>query len=100
MMVNQSSITSYNDGVRDGTIPRQRDKVYDTIMKEGQVSNRMIATILGLETSSVSARVNALMKSGLVQEAYYAKCRAPTNIKPKRVRFVEVVWPQQLGMGL
>ena len=99
-MVNQSSITSYNQGVRDGTIPRQRDKVYDTIMKHGPMSNRMIATILNIDTASVSPRVHALMESGLVQKAYCAKCRAPTNRKPKRVRFVEVVWPQQLGMGL
>ena len=101
-MVNQSSITSYNEGVRDGTIPRQRDDVYDTIMKEGPLSNRMIATILGIDTASVSPRVHSLMESGLVQEAYYAKCRAPLNgnRKPKRVRYVEVVWPQQMEMRL
>ncbi len=101
-MVNQSSITSYNQGVRDGTIPRQRDRVYELLMKEGPMSNRMIAVTLKIDTSSVSPRVHALMKSGIVKKAYYAKCRAPIkrNRKPKRVRFVEIVWPQQLGMKL
>ena len=99
-MVSQSSITSYNKEVRDGNIPRQRDRVYELLMREGPMSNRMIATILNIETSSVSARVNALIKSGMVKEAFYAKCRAPINRKPKRVRYVEVVWPQQLGMKI
>ena len=99
-MVNQSSITSYNEGVRDGTIPRQRDRVYELLMKEGPMSNRMIATVLRIDTASVSPRVHALMKSGLVQKAYCAKCRAPGIRNPKRVRYVEVVWPQQMEMRL
>lgn len=99
-MVNQSSITSYNEGVKDGTIPRQRDRVYDLLMKEGPMSNRMIATVLKIDTASVSPRVHALMESGLVEKAFYAKCQAPTRFKPKRVRFVQVVSPQQMEMKI
>lgn len=95
-MVNQSSISSYNEEVRSGAIPKQNREVYDCIMQHGPLSNRMIAGILNLPTASVSARVHGLIESKLVKEAYTAKCKAPTNKKPKRVRFVEVVWPQKL----
>ena len=94
MTVKTSSRASYLDSVIDGTIPKQNREVYDCIMQHGPLSNRMIAGIMNLPTASVSARVHGLIESKVVKEAYSAKCRAPTNKKPKRVRFVEVVWPQ------
>ena len=96
MSVKTSSRASYLTSVIDGTIPKQNREVYDCILQHGPLSNRMIAGIMSLPTASVSARVHGLMQSMLVKKAYHAKCRAPTNRKPKRVRFVKVVWPQKI----
>jgi hypothetical protein len=61
------------------------------------MTNRMIATVLNIETASVSARVNGMLESKIIQPL---KEHAPCPHTGKRVRWVEVIWPQQLGMGL
>ncbi len=96
-MVNQSSITSYNEVVKDGTIPTQNRVILDVLFNSSTpMSNRMIAKVTGYETSAVAGRVNGLMKSGLVIESHYDLCPHSR----RRVRFVHVKWPQQMEMKL
>jgi predicted transcriptional regulator len=96
-MVTQSSITSYNQGVRDGTIPSQRRRIYNLLMTKGPMTNRMIATVLNIETASISARVNGMLESEIIQPL---KEHAPCPHTGKRVRWIEVIWPQQMEMRL
>ncbi len=90
MPVTQSSITAYNQEVRSGKIPTQRQRILDLLMEGQPMTRRMIGKILNMELGAVSGRVNALIKSDLVKEAYYGMC--PHS--GKRVQFIEVVWPQ------
>ena len=97
MTIRQSSITAYNQGVRSGKIPSQRNRILDLLKREGPMTNRMIGKVLRMELGSVSARVNAMLKSELVNESHYADC--PHS--GERVRWVQIAWPQkQLGMGI
>jgi hypothetical protein len=50
----------------------------------------MIGKILNMELGAVSGRVNALIKSELVKEAFYNVC----PYTGKRVQYIEIVWPQ------
>ena len=95
-MVNQSSISAYNQGVRSGKIPSQRRRIYDLLMREGPMTNRMIGKVLNMELGSVSARVNALIESRLLMESHYDPCL----ISGKRVRWVAVISPQQMEMRI
>ena len=95
-MVNQSSISAYNKEVRSGKIPSQRRRIYDLLMSEGPMTNRMIGKVLNMELGSVSARVNAMLKSELLIVSHYAPCLH----SPKRVRWVTVTSPQQMEMRI
>jgi hypothetical protein len=96
-MVQQSSITAYNESVKDGTIPTQNRTILDVLFNSPTpMSNRMIAKVTGYETSAVAGRVNGLLKSGLVIETHYGKCPHTG----RRVRFVHVKWPQQMEMKI
>ncbi len=96
MTVQQSSISAYNQGIRSGKIPSQRQRIYDLLLREGPMTNRMIGKVLNMELGSVSARVNALMKSELVTESHYGDC--PHS--GERVRWVRVGGPQQMEMRI
>lgn len=67
-MTSPNSRDSYHAGVVSGAIPSQRDAVLECIRRNEPLSRRHIAEYLRLETASVSARVNALIESGLVEE--------------------------------
>ncbi len=95
-MVTQSSITAYNQEVRSGKIPSQRRRIYDLLLREGPMTNRMIGKVLKMELGSVSARVNAMLISGLIVESHYAKCPHSGH----RVRWVAVTSPQQKELGI
>ncbi len=97
-MVNQSSITAYNQGVRSGKIPSQRHRILDLLKETGQpMSRRMISKVLGIEPGAVAGRVNALMDGGLVIESHFADCPHTS----KRVQFIQIAWPQsQMEMGI
>ena len=99
MTVQQSSITAYNQGVRSGKIPSQRNRILDLLKETGQpMSRRMISKVLNIEPGAVAGRVNALMVSGLVVGLEeHAKCPHTG----KRVQFVQIAWPQgQMEMGI
>ena len=94
-MVNQSSISAYNQEVRSGKIPSQRRRIYDLLMREGPMTNRMIGKVLNMELGSVSGRVNGMITSKLLKGL---KEHAPCLISKKRVRWVAVTSPQQMEM--
>lgn len=98
MTVTQSSITAYNQGVRSGKIPSQRQRILELLKQSGQpMSRRMISKVLNIEPGAVAGRVNALMESDLIVESHFADCPHTG----KRVQFVQIAWPQkQLGMGI
>ncbi len=90
-MPTQSSITAYNQGVRSGKIPSQRQRIFNLLKQYGQpMSRRMISKFLDIEPGAVAGRINALMESDLVVESHYANCPHTG----KRVQFVMVVWPE------
>ena len=68
MTVNQSSISAYNANVRSGKIPSQRQRIYDLLLIEGPMTNRMIGKVLSIELGSVSARVNAMINNNTVSQ--------------------------------
>ena len=96
MTVQQSSISAYNQGVRSGKIPSQRQRIYDLLLREGPMTNRTIGKVLRMELGSVSGRVNAMLNSDLLVESHYAPCLH----SPKRVRWVRVGSPQQMEMRI
>lgn len=65
MAVAQTSILSYYtlDKAKVNNLQRQ---IYELIKKDKTLSNRDIATILGLEICTVTGRVNELVDMGLV----------------------------------
>lgn len=97
-MVSQSSITAYNQGVRSGKIPSQRNRILDLLKQSEQpMSRRMISKVLNIEPGAVAGRVNALIEGDLVVESHFADCPHTG----KRVQFVMVAWPQgQMEMGI
>lgn len=96
MTVNQSSITAYNQEVHSGKIPSQRRRIYDLLVREGPMTNRMIGKVLNMELGSVSGRVNALLASNLIMESHYADC----PLSGHRVRWVTVTSQQQMEMRI
>lgn len=65
MTVSQTSILSYYtlDKAKVNTLQRQ---IYNLIKGDKTLSNRDIATILGLEICTVTGRVNELAEMGLI----------------------------------
>ncbi len=97
MTVSQSSITAYNQEVRSGKIPSQRRRIYDLLMREGPMTNRMIGKVLNMELGSVSGRVNGMISSNLLRGVKeHAQCPHSGN----RVRWVAVTSPQQMEMRI
>lgn len=94
--VQQTSISAYNEGVRDGTIPSQRRRIYNLLANKGSMTNRMIGKVLNIELGSVSARVNAMLKSGLLTKSHYGQCPCSGS----RVRWVQIAGPKQMEMEL
>ncbi len=99
MTVQQSSITAYNQGVRSGKIPSQRNRILDLLKQSGQpMSRRMISKVLNIEPGAVAGRVNALIEGDLVVAL---EEHAPCPHTGKRVQFVQIAWPQsQMEMGI
>lgn len=64
----------YSDEVRE-QIPRSCRKVLEALQGMGSGTNRMIASRLDTDPSTVSARRNELMAKGLVAEGHKAPCR-------------------------
>jgi DNA-binding MarR family transcriptional regulator len=51
----------------------QSGKVYETVEDMGAATIRMVAKKLNMEISTVSARINKLVKSEMLEEAYRDK---------------------------
>jgi DNA-binding MarR family transcriptional regulator len=97
-MSKPTSLRAHTEGSLNGTFKSQRERILDLLMRQGPMTNRMIATVLKMETATVSARVNALLELGLLQQSGNER---PCMITKKTVRYVEVIWPQdpeQLGL--
>ena len=65
MPVAQTSILSYYD-LEHAKVNSLQRQIYDLIKKDRSLSNRDIATILGLEICTVTGRVNELAEMGLI----------------------------------
>lgn len=82
--VAETSIGAYHDHVQGPLEDQQIERVYAALVKHNYASRRMIAATTGLETSTVSARVNELLKRERIREAFVAPC----EITGKRVNWL------------
>jgi len=74
--VQPTSLEAFLKIQEDGTAETQRDQVLEVLRQASEpLTNREIATALGLEPSTVSARRNELIKMGLVRQVGRRKCR-------------------------
>lgn len=92
--VRPSSIEVYYDEVIGSKESAQESKILDYIQKMKRVTGRMISKDLGMETSTVSARVNSLVNSG--------KCHRELSLNECPVSKRRVHWiyfqPQQVRL--
>lgn len=92
--VQQGSVEVYYGEVIGSKESYQKDMIYEYVRKKGRVTGRMISKDLGLETSTVSARVNSLVKDGKVfRELSINKC-------PISERGVHWIYSKPTQMGL
>lgn len=66
MPVAQTSILSYYTLKDEGKMNAMQSSIYSLIKKDPSLSNRDIATILGMEICSVTGRVNELASMGMI----------------------------------
>jgi len=91
--VSETSIDCYHSHVVPLKERRQRDLVEAEIGRQKVCTRRMVAKALGMETGTVSARVNKLIADGLVIETGASPC----PITGKKVRWLKIA-PAQNSM--
>ncbi len=95
-MVNQSSISAYNQAVKSGKATSQRRRIYDLLLREGPMTNRMIGKVLRMELNSVTPRVKSMLDSDILVKSHDGDCPHSGH----RVRWVRVGGPQQMEMRI
>lgn len=83
--VREASLDAYHNQIVGGREQTQCDLVETEIIRQGLCTRRMIAQALGIETSTVSARVNKLIEQGRVIECGMHPC----PITGKRVNWIK-----------
>jgi DNA-binding MarR family transcriptional regulator len=68
--VRATSISAYRGLKHENT---QSQRIHETIEDMGAATIRMVAKKLSMEISTVSARINKLVKDGYLEEAYRDK---------------------------
>lgn len=69
-MVNDKSVSSYQQLFDDGTISKRQAQVLKVLHTElGQATNRMIAKKLDWDINRVTGRVSELRQKGLIEHA-------------------------------
>jgi len=91
--VSETSIDCYHSHVVPLKERRQRDLVEAEIGRQKVCTRRMVAKALGMETGTVSARVNKLIADGLVIETGASPC----PITGKKVHWLKIS-PAQKSM--
>lgn len=69
-----TSRISYKDILTNGKADTQKKHILKLLATGESLSRREIADVVRLETSSVSGRVNELIKQGLIKEDTMRKC--------------------------
>lgn len=83
--VAESSVAAYYE-VAIKRLPAQQKRTAKAMKGKGWLSRRQVAALTGIETSTVSARINAMVAAGLVEESeQLARCPI-TNIHVKHIR--------------
>lgn len=72
--VREASLDAYHNQIVGGREQTQCDLVETEIIRQGLCTRRMIAQALGMETGTVSARVNKLIADGRVVETGMNPC--------------------------
>lgn len=91
--VSETSINCYHSHVVPAKELNQCDLVEVEISRQKVCTRRMVAKALGMETGTVSARVNKLIADGLVIEA----AASPCPITGKKVHWLKIS-PAQKSM--
>jgi DNA-binding MarR family transcriptional regulator len=89
--VQQSSIEVYYDEVIGSKESAQESKILSYLSRVKRATGRMIANELGMETSTVSARVNDLVKNG---KAFRELSLNECPVSERRVHWI-YLQPQQ-----
>lgn len=72
--VREASLDAYHGQIAGSRELTQCDQVEAEIIRHGTCTRRMIAKVLGMETGTVSARVNKLIADGRVVETGMNPC--------------------------
>lgn len=78
--IRSSSLDTYHNVIAGSREDGQAELVLDAIMSMGRCTRRMVAHRLGMETGTVSARVNKLLADGRIVETGYKKPCPVTGI--------------------
>lgn len=89
--VREASRDAYHGQIVGGREQTQCDLVETEIIRQGLCTRRMIAKVLGMETGTVSARVNKLIETGRVIETGTLH---PCPITGRRVNWIKPI-PEQ-----
>jgi DNA-binding MarR family transcriptional regulator len=71
--IRSASLDAYHGHIIGSRELDQAGRVEAEITRQGRCTRRMVAESLGMETSTVSARVNKLLKDGRIVETGYLK---------------------------
>lgn len=88
--IRTASLDAYHGHIAGGRELTQCDQVEAEIIRHGTCTRRMIAQSLGIETSTISARVNKLIEQGRVIECGMHPC----PITGRRVNWIKPI-PEQ-----
>ncbi len=88
--VREASRDAYHNQIAGSRELTQCDQVEAEIIRHGTCTRRMIAQSLGIETSTISARVNKLIEQGRVIECGMHPC----PITGRRVNWIKPI-PEQ-----
>ena len=67
-MARTTSIDCYYSNIKNKLDNKQFKLIYDCLLKKGSATRGEIAHYLEMEKSTVSARVNSMLKYGILQE--------------------------------
>lgn len=89
--VREASLDAYHNQIAGSRELTQCDQVEAEIIRQGKCTRRMLSQSLGIETSTISARVNKLIETGRVIETGTLH---PCPITGRRVNWIKPI-PEQ-----
>ena len=78
-----TSLFAYQDIVSSGKVGKQESQILRNLAENGSGTSRGISNRIGMERSTVCARLNGLVKKELVDDSKYTRC--PTTGKIVKV---------------